>query len=54
MRSEVMKRLLVVALSMLAFAASGAVASAEDAKKKCPEGTVFDDDTGKCVVDKGS
>ena len=47
-----MKRILVLALSMLAVAASGV--SADDAKKKCPEGTVFDDDKGKCVVDKGS
>ena len=51
-----MTRLLVIALSALAFAASGMAASADDAgaKKKCPEGTVFDDDKGKCVVDKGS
>ena len=51
-----MKRLLVIVVSALAFAASGVAALAEDsdAKKKCPEGTVFDDDSGKCVVDKGS
>ena len=51
-----MKRLLVIVVSALAFAASGVAAPAEDldAKKKCPEGTVFDDDSGKCVVDKGS
>ena len=51
-----MNRLLIIALSALAFAASGMAASADetDAKKKCPEGTIFDDDKGKCVVDKGS
>jgi opacity protein-like surface antigen len=51
-----MKRLLVVALSACALAFSGLAATADDAdaKKKCPEGTVFDGDSGKCVVDKGS
>lgn len=49
-----MKRLLAIALAAIAVSALGLTAFAEDAKKKCPEGTVFDDDTGKCVVDKGS
>ena len=47
-----MVKILVALLATLAFAASTLEASAQS--KKCPEGKVYNPDTGKCVTPRGS
>jgi hypothetical protein len=47
-----MVKILVALLATLAFAASTLEVSAQS--KKCPEGKVYDPDTGKCVTPRGS
>jgi hypothetical protein len=47
-----MARILVALLALLAFSALSLEVSAQT--KKCPEGKVYDPDTGKCVTPRGS
>jgi hypothetical protein len=47
-----MAKILVALLATLAFAALSLDASAQT--RKCPEGKVYDPDTGKCVTPRGS
>jgi hypothetical protein len=45
-----MAKILVALLATLAFAAS----TLEVAAKECPDGKVYNPDTGKCVTPRGS
>lgn len=45
-----MAKILMALLATLAFAAS----TLDAAAKKCPDGKVYDPDTGKCVTPRGS
>jgi hypothetical protein len=47
-----MAKLLVALVATVAFAVVSLDASAQ--AKKCPEGKVYDPDTGKCVTPRGS
>ena len=47
-----MAKLLVALLATLAFAALSLNVSAQE--KKCPEGKVYNPDTGTCVTPRGS
>ncbi len=47
-----MAKLLVALLATLALTALSLEASAQD--KKCPDGQVYNPDTGKCVTPRGS
>jgi Chitin binding Peritrophin-A domain len=47
-----MAKVLVALLAILAFAASTLEVSAQT--KKCPDGKVYNPDTGKCVTPRGS
>ncbi len=47
-----MGKILVALLATLAFAALGLEASAQT--KSCPDGKVYDPDSGKCVTPRGS
>ncbi len=47
-----MTKAVVLLLATLAFAVVSLDASAQT--KQCPEGKVFDPDTGKCVTPRGS
>ena len=47
-----MTRAIVLFLATIAFAALNLDASAQT--KRCPEGKVYNPDTGKCVTPRGS
>jgi Chitin binding Peritrophin-A domain len=51
-RETTMAKLLVALLATLALTALSLEASAQD--KKCPDGQVYNPDTGKCVTPRGS
>jgi len=51
-RETTMAKLLVAVLATLALAALSLDVLAQD--KKCPDGQVYNPDTGKCVAPRGS